>query len=134
MTIRFLDASVLIAAEDPGDANHHDAVRLLVSPEPLATIDLARYEPANVAMRAWSDAAAAHRLSERFDLIEGEGHLVRADQSLIETAVGVADEYGISIFGAAYVAAARRIGAHLVSCDVRDLVGNGFAVRPGDAP
>ena len=40
----------------------------------------------------------------------------------------------ISVYDAAYVAAARGWDSQLVSCDVRDLVSRGLACLPGDAP
>lgn len=52
-----LDASVLLACEDPDDDHHEHAVRLLTGPDPLATLDLAYYEVTNVAVRVWRDRA-----------------------------------------------------------------------------
>ena len=56
--------------------------------------------------------------------------LVRVDAHLLEDAAAVADEHGISVYDAAYVAAARAVSGRLVSCDVRDLVSRGLAVLP----
>jgi predicted nucleic acid-binding protein len=133
MTLWLLDASVLLAAEDADDENHSDAVRLLVGEDPLATLDLAYYEVTNVALRAWRDSAAAERLIERIDAVAEDGGVVRADASLLSSAATIADEHGISGYDAAYAAAARRSGAQLVSCDVRDLVSRGLARLPGAA-
>ena len=47
MNLWLLDASVLLASEDPDDAYHSDAGRLLQSGDPLATLDLAFYEVTN---------------------------------------------------------------------------------------
>ena len=54
MTTLLLDASVLLAAFDPDD-RHHEASRVLLEDDEfaLATLDLARYEVTNVAVRAW---------------------------------------------------------------------------------
>lgn len=133
MSLWLLDASVLLAAEDADDEHYEDAVRLLGVEEPLATLDLAFYEVANVAVRAWGDRAAAARLSERVVALADDGGLFRADARLLSDAAAVAAEHGISVYDAAYVAAARRAGARLVSCDVRDLVSRGLAQVPGDA-
>jgi predicted nucleic acid-binding protein len=58
---------------------------------------------------------------------------VRADSSLLVTAQAIATDHGISVYDAAYVAAARGSQAELVSCDVRDLVSKGLARLPGQA-
>ena len=54
MTTLLLDASVLLAAFDPED-DHHEPARSLLEDDnvTLATLDLARYEVTNVAVRAW---------------------------------------------------------------------------------
>lgn len=134
MNLWFLDSSVLLASEDPDDENYRDASRLLGGDAPLATLDLAFYEVANVAIRAWRDPSAAHRLRERVSAVANDGGLVRADAELVAKAAAVADEHGISVYDAAYVAAARVSGGELVSCDLRDLVSRGFARLPRDAP
>jgi predicted nucleic acid-binding protein len=133
LTLWLLDASVLLASEDVDDEHHGDAVRLLSDEDPLASLDLAFYEVANVAVRAWRDRAAAERLNERVLALAEDGGLIRADSSLLSVATAIADEQGISVYDAAYVAAARRSGAQLVSCDVRDLISRGLARLPGDA-
>jgi predicted nucleic acid-binding protein len=127
-----LDASVLLASEDPDDDHHADATLLLGGPDPLATLDLAFYEVANVAVRAWRDQAAANRLCERVVAVNDDGGLVRADSTLLAHAVAIAEEHGLSVYDAAYVAAADHAGGQLVSCDVRDLVSLGFACLPGE--
>lgn len=133
MSLWLLDASVLLAGEDADDEHHQDAVRLLGGEEPLTTLDLAFYEVTNVAIRAWQDRAAAWRLRERVVALADDGGLVRADSSLLSDAAAIAEEHRISAYDAAYVAAARRSGAQLVSCDVRDLVSRGLARLPADA-
>lgn len=133
MTLWLLDASVLLSTEDPDDEHHDDAVRLVGHEDPLATLDLAFYEVANVALRAWRDRSAAERLRERVIALAEDGGLTRVDSSLLADAIAIADEHDISVYDAAYVAAARRAGATLVSCDIRDLVSRGLACRPADA-
>ncbi|MGH7643097.1 MAG: type II toxin-antitoxin system VapC family toxin [Candidatus Dormibacteria bacterium] len=131
MTLWLLDASVLLSSEDPDDANHGAARKLLESDDPLATLDLALYEVANVAVRSWRDHSAAHRLRQRVGALADDGGLVRAEPSLIASAEAIAEEHGISIYDAAYVAAALASRSRLVSCDVRDLVSRGLACLPG---
>ena len=133
MNVWLVDASVLLASEDADDDNHSAAQRLLEGADALATLDLAFYEVANVAITAWKDPAAAQRLCDRITLIAGDGGLARADQSLLEVAAEIAVSHGVSVYDAAYVAAAGIIGAHLVSCDIRDLVSRGLAQTPAQA-
>ncbi len=127
-----MDASVLLASEDADDENHRDARRLLGGGDSLATLDLAFYEVANVAVRAWRDHSAAHRLRERVAAVGSDGGIVRVEPSLLTDAVTIAEEQGISVYDAAYVAAARASDGHLVSCDVSDLVSRGLALLPRD--
>jgi predicted nucleic acid-binding protein len=130
----FVDASVLLASEDPDDVNHRDASRLLRCGDALATLDLAYYEVTNVAVRAWRDHSAAHRLRQRVAALGDDGGLVRAEPSLLASATAIAEENGISVYDAAYVAAALGWDAELVSCDARDLVSRGLARLPADTP
>lgn len=132
MNLLFLDASVLLASEDPGDENYEGARGLLRASDPLATLDLAFYEVTNVAVRAWRDPRAALRLRERVTSVAEDGGLVRADFALMADAATLAEEQGISVYDAAYVVAARYSGSQLVSCDVRDLVRRGLARLPRD--
>ncbi|MGB4779279.1 PIN domain-containing protein [Microbacterium sp.] len=133
MSLRLLDASVLLASEDAGDENHDDARRLLRGAHALSTIDLAYYEVTNVAVRSWRDEAVAERLRLRVAALADDGGLTRVDPALLSATVSIAAELGISVYDAAYVAAAERTGAILVSCDVRDLVSRGLAVPPAAA-
>lgn len=133
MTVWFVDASVVLASEDSDDENYAAAGQLLRGDEPLATLDLAFYEVTNVAVRMWRDLLAAYRLGERVAAVADDGGLIRADTALLSRAAAVAEEHSISVYDAAYVAAARGWGAQLVSCDVRDLVSRRLARLPGDA-
>lgn len=132
MTLWFVDASVVLASEDPDDGSFAAARQLLRSDEPLATLDLAFYEVTNVAVRVWHDLPAAHRLGERVAAIASDAGLIRADTALLSRAAAVAEEHSISVYDAAYVVAARGWGAQLVSCDVRDLVSRRLARLPAD--
>ena len=130
MNLWFLDASILLASEDPDDEHHRDSRRLFAGSDPLATLDLAFYEAINVAVRAWRDQPAARRLRSRVTAVADDGGLVRVDAQLLEDAAAISDENGISVYDAAYVAAARAVSGRLVSCDVRDLVSRELAVPP----
>lgn len=128
-----LDASVLLAAEDPSDRNHAASSRLVEADVSLSTLDLAALETANVAVSRWRDAESAARLRKRVFAIERFGEMVRVDEELVGRSQEIAIGHGISVYDAGYVAAAERIGAVLVSCDEADLVGGGLARLPGDA-
>ena len=127
----FLDASVLLAAEDLDDSNHGAATTLLRSGA-LATLDLAAYELTNVAELRWSDPEAGARLRERVWAIAELGALVRFDRELADHAAALVARHAISAYDAAYVAGAQRFGAPLASCDERDLVSRGLARLPRD--
>jgi predicted nucleic acid-binding protein len=125
----FLDASVLLAAEDTDDQQHRAAVALLATGA-LATLELAVYEAVNVAERRWQDPDASDRLQQRIWAIAELGTLVRADPPLTQRTAMLARQHQLSAYDAAYVAAAERIDAPLASCDQRDLVSRGFARLP----
>ncbi|MDA8033707.1 MAG: PIN domain-containing protein [Actinomycetota bacterium] len=125
----FLDASVLLAAEDNDDEQHQASAALLATGA-LATIDLAAYEVVNVAERRWRDPAASARLRQRLWAIAELGVLVRADAELTERTAELARAHQLSAYDAAYVAAARRLSLPLASCDQRDLVARGLAQLP----
>ena len=129
----FLDASVMLAGEDADDEHHEAARRLLTGSTPLATLDLAFYEVANVAIRAWRDGGAAHRLRNLVDAIALDGGLTRVDAPLVAHATQLAVAHTLSAYDAAYVAGAAQASAPLVSCDVRDLAGRELARTPEQA-
>ncbi len=125
----FLDASVLLAAEDIDDLEHDASLQLLRSGD-LATLDLALYETTNVALVRWGDPDAAARLARRVWAIAEFGTLVRVDPQLGDEVAKLAVERSLSTYDAGYVAGARKLGVTLVSCDQRDLVGPGLAQLP----
>jgi predicted nucleic acid-binding protein len=126
-----LDASVILAAFDSDDDLHGPSRSLLADPEvTLATLDLARYEVANVAIRAWHDLGRVAPLLEAIDRISGDGGVMSSTTDLLSRAAQLAEEHMISVYDAAYVAAADRAGGALISCDVRDLVSKGLASSP----
>jgi predicted nucleic acid-binding protein len=125
----FLDASVLLAAEDLDDPNQPAAAALLRTGA-LGTLDLAAYEVTNVAEVRWRDQQAGRRLRERVWAIGELGALVRVDRALSQRTAELSRRHALSAYDAAYVAAAERIGAPLASCDERDLVSRGLAQPP----
>jgi predicted nucleic acid-binding protein len=125
----FLDASVLLAAEDIDDREHRASLALLRSGD-LATLDLALYETTNVAVVRWRDPDAAARLAKRVWAIAELGTLVRVDRQLGYDVALLAADHDLSVYDAGYVAAARKLGVVLASCDERDLVRAGLAQLP----
>jgi predicted nucleic acid-binding protein len=129
-----LDASAILAAFDSDDDLHDPSLRILTDPTvTLTTLDLARYEAANVAIRAWRAPGRVAPLLEAIDRIAGDGGVLPSTTALLTRAAQLAEEHEISVYDAAYVAAAGQTGGTLVSCDARDLVGKGLASSPADA-
>jgi predicted nucleic acid-binding protein len=131
VTTLFLDASVLLAAFDPEDDHHEPASALLVNAETtLATLDLARYEVANVAVRAWRAPDSVAPLLAAVEQLADDGGVLVSTSSLLTRAAELAERHTISIYDAAYVAAAAEADRRLISCDKRDLVSKGLAALP----
>jgi predicted nucleic acid-binding protein len=126
-----LDASVILAAFDSDDELHGPSQVLLADPHvTLTTLDLARYEVANVAVRGWCEFVRVAPLLEAIDRISSDGGVIPSTTTLLSRAAKLADEHVISVYDAAYVAAADQGGSMLVSCDMRDLVSKGLASSP----
>jgi hypothetical protein len=83
-----------------------------------------------VAVRGWGELGGVTPLVEAIDRISGDGGVVPSTTSLLSRAAKLADEHTISVYDAAYVAAADQGGGTLVSCDIRDLVSKGLASSP----
>ncbi|HXS45919.1 MAG TPA: type II toxin-antitoxin system VapC family toxin [Solirubrobacterales bacterium] len=134
MTTLLLDASVLLAAFDPED-DHHDPARALLEDDEatLATLDLARYEVANVAVRAWRAPKSVAPLLAAIERLANDGGVLTSTDSLLARAAELAERHTISVYDAAYAAAASDAGHRLVSCDKRDLVSKGLATLPAQA-
>jgi predicted nucleic acid-binding protein len=127
-----LDASVVLAAFDPDDAHYTPATALLGDASvTLATLDLARYEVANIAVRAWRNPEAVAPLLAVLERIADDGGVIVSTGALMARAAELAEHHSISVYDAAYVAAVREGHRRLVSCDRRDLVSKGLAVFPG---
>ncbi len=128
-----LDSGIWIAAGAPGHRWHTESAELVRHPpRRLAALDLTLYEVANVVGAHGGDPAGARTLTRLLQRRCGE-HLLAVDPDLIDGAVDLAAEHGLSAYDAAYVAAARRNAWQLVSIDVRDLVSKGLAVTPDAA-
>jgi len=126
-----LDASVVLAAFDRED-RQYEAARALLADESvvLATLDLARYEVANTAVRAWREAGLVGALLFVLDRIADDGGVLASTSQLLARAADLAEHHAISVYDAAYVAAVGEGDRRLVSCDERDLVSKGLAVLP----
>lgn len=134
MTTLFLDASVLLAAFDPEDDHYEPARALLVDTETtLATLDLARYEVANVSVRAWRAPQSVVPLLAAVERLADDGGVLVSTSSLLTRAAEIAERHTISVYDAAYVAAAGEADRSLISCDERDLVSKGLAALPAHA-
>lgn len=134
MTTLLLDASVLLAAFDPEDRHHEPARALLEDEEAtLATLDLARYEVANVAVRAWRAPESVAPLLAAIERLADDGGVLASTDTLLARAAEIAERHAISVYDAAYAAGADEGGHRLISCDERDLVSKGLAALPANA-
>lgn len=124
-----LDASVWVAAATPNHPFQGDAVAVLRSDERFAALDFTLLEVANAIGVRYGMPKRASRLCELI-LESCEERMVRLDPSILDRAVEIAAEHGITAYDAAYVAAARRESFTLVSVDLKDLVSKGLAVAP----
>jgi predicted nucleic acid-binding protein len=131
--VLLLDAGIWIAAKDADDRYHEAAYALIVDTKrAVASLDLTLYEAANVVGTRWRQPDAANELCRTIVARCGTA-VIAVEPSLIDSALGVAAEHGLTAYDAAYVAAARRHNWTLVSCDVDDLVSKGLAVAPDAA-
>jgi predicted nucleic acid-binding protein len=131
--VRLIDASVWIAARDPED-RFRAAARSVVldTARPVAALDLTFYEIANAMGARRKQQDEARHLLQLLTRRCAERIVVR-DVGLLESAMEIAAEHGLTAYDAAYVAAARRHGWTLVSADITDLVSRGLAVAPDAA-
>lgn len=143
MRTLLLDASVWLAALDPDDRYHTAAKALVESVDgdsaaehasereqvTLAALDLTLYEVANIAVVRWRSQPDAEHLAELIGLT-CPGTIGRIDDERVSDAATIAAEHDLTVYDAAYVAAARRHDWTLVSCDLKDLVRPGHAIDP----
>lgn len=98
----------------------------------LSALDLTLYEVANAIGVKQGDAQEANRVN-RLLVKCCRDRVLSAEAELLDSALQIAAEHGLTAYDAAYVAAARRNGLTLVSADIRDLVSRGLAVTPDAA-
>ena len=98
----------------------------------LNALDLTLYEVANAIGVKQGDAREAVRVN-RLLLKCCRDRVLPVDAELLDSALQMAAEHGLTVYDAANVAAARRNGMTLVSTDIRDLVSKGLAVTPDAA-
>jgi predicted nucleic acid-binding protein len=131
--VLLLDAGVWVAAKDVRDRYCEPARALVQDPTPpAAVLDLTFYEVANAVGAKRGQPSVADELC-RTIAERCKGAIVSTDSDLIESALEVVVEHGLTAYDAAYVAAARRHGWTLVSTDIADLVSKGLAVAPDAA-
>jgi predicted nucleic acid-binding protein len=134
MRTHLLDANVWLASSNDSERHHDAAIRLLSHPAspPLAALDLTLYEVANISIVRWRSAKKAQQLVQ---LVRAAcpGTIATLDEQLADRAIALADEHDLSLYDAAYVAAAELNDWVLVSGDHRDLVGPGHAIDPAAA-
>lgn len=128
-----VDASVWVSLVER-DSPHREAAMSLVRErtQELNALDLTLYEVANAIGVKQGDAGEASRVN-RLLLRCCRDRVLAVEAELIDSAVRIALEHGLTAYDAAYVAAARRHDMTLVSADVRDLASKGLAVTPDAA-
>jgi predicted nucleic acid-binding protein len=127
-----LDASVWVAAGISANPSHGSVAALARGGVSVAALDLTIYEVINAVARGYGQPGQAQKIARAIVRTCGDD-LVQVDGALGEEIAEVVSEHGLSVYDAAYVAAARRNGWQLVSLDVRDLVSKGLAVTPDAA-
>jgi predicted nucleic acid-binding protein len=131
--VLLLDASVWVASKDAQDRFFSTARPLVLDPDRLvAALDLTLYEVANVTGVRWQRRDVAAELCRTIAARCGE-RIVSVDADLVDSALEITAEHGLTVYDAAYVATARHRGWTLVSTDIADLVSKGLAVTPDAA-
>lgn len=128
-----VDASVWVCLVEHESPHREAAASLIREQTPsLSALDLTLYEVANAIGVKRGDAHEASRVN-RLLLRCCRDRVLSVEAELVDSAMQIAAEHGLTVYDAAYVAAARRNGLTLVSADIRDLVSKGFAVTPDAA-
>lgn len=128
-----IDASVWVSLVERGSPHRDSAMSLIrEQAQTLNVLDLTFYEVANAIGVKQGDAGEASRVG-RLLVRCCRDRVLRVEPELVDSALRIAAEHGLTAYDAAYVAAARRHGLTLVSLDVRDLVSKGLAVTPDAA-
>jgi predicted nucleic acid-binding protein len=128
-----VDASVWVSLVER-NSPHREAAASLVrnGGGRLGALDLTLYEIGNAVGVKQGDATGAGRVT-RLLLRCCRDRVLAIDAELLDSALHLAGEHGLTAYDAAYVAAARRQGWTLVSTDIADLVSKGLAVTPDAA-
>ena len=128
-----VDASVWVSLVERGSLYREAAMSLVREQgEMLTALDLTLYEVANAVGVKQGDAVAASRVN-RLLLRCCRDRVLAVEAELIDAALRIAAEHELTVYDAAYVAAARQNSWQLVSVDMRDLVSKGLAVTPDAA-
>jgi predicted nucleic acid-binding protein len=131
--VLLVDASVWVLLDEPEDAHHAAALTMVRDhSRPLGALDLTLYEIANAVGVKRGATANAHRIV-KLVRTRCRDRIFRVDSEMLDSALDIAGEYGLTAYDAAYVAAARHRGMTLVSTDIADLVSKGLAVTPDAA-
>ena len=126
-----VDASVWVSLVER-DSPHREAAVSLVRNGGLAALDLTLYEIGNAVGVLQGDAIEAGRVI-RLLLRCCRDRVLAIDAELLDSALQITAEHGLTAYDAAYVAAAQGNGWTLVSADIADLVSKGLAVAPDAA-
>lgn len=128
-----VDASVWVSLAERGSP-YLEATASLIRQraQALCALDLTVYEIANAIGVKQGDASEASRVN-RLLFRCCRDRVLAVEAELVDSALRVAAEHGLTAYDAAYVAAARRHGMTLVSTDIRDLVSKELAVTPDAA-
>ena len=128
-----VDASVWVSLVERGSP-HREAAASLIREQArmLSALDLTLYEVANAIGVKQGNAEEASRVN-RLLLKSCRDRVLAVEAELLDSALRIAGEEGLTIYDAAYVAAARHHDMTLVSVDLHDLVSKGLAVTPDAA-
>lgn len=131
--MHLVDASAWVALVESESA-HREAVARLIRDRghSLGALDLTLYEVGNAVGIKQGNRDEASRILRLIHRCCRD-RILAVDMELLDSALGLAVEHGLTAYDAAYVAAARRFGWTLVSTDVADLVSKGLAVTPDKA-
>lgn len=133
MSAYLVDASAWVTLVERQSA-FRDAVVGLVRERDtsLGALDLTLYEVGNAIGVKQGNADEASRVIR---LIQRccRDRILAVDPQLLDAAMNLAGQHGLTAYDAAYVAAARRLGRTLVSTDLADLVSKGLAITPDAA-
>jgi predicted nucleic acid-binding protein len=81
-------------------------------------------------VRAWRAPESVAPLLAAIEKLADDGGVLASTGALLARAADFAERHTISVYDAAYAAAADETGHRLVSCDKRDLVSKGLAALP----